>query len=183
MPSPEMRKNLASITIFTLPVIVVKLATMVLGGPASTSAQDPGLELVAGDGTPVPTNKVAAWSEDQLAAARYIDALRSQPFGATPLLHDTQEPELVPDPEIIPVEPVSDVKFVLQAVMSGERGDTALINGRPYRKGDQIRGTRWSVISIDSSNHIATLKEAKSGQSMVIRVELPRSLLETLTED
>jgi hypothetical protein len=49
-----------------------------------------------------------------------------------------------------------------------------LINGRPYRQGQIVRGTSWTVLTIDVERRQVVLTDGQSNQSMTVRVELPR---------
>ncbi|MCI0363378.1 MAG: hypothetical protein L0Y44_07780 [Phycisphaerales bacterium] len=173
MASHDFRANLASIAIFTLPVIVVKLTTAFLNNASPTQVLGSTVEPVSGSAV-VSAAKAATWSDAQLAAARHIETLRAQPFGPTPLYHEVvQTPVDTTPPPVVVVPPRIKAYFVLNAVMSGDRGETALINLRPYRAGDQIADTGWVVESINSSRRTAVLREPATGETMNIKVQLP----------
>jgi hypothetical protein len=185
MPSPDSRKKLLSLAMFILPVVAVKISTVVLIGPGPQSAQATLTDPIAAN-PPAIAMPTPRWTEKQLAAARHIQALRGEPFGNTPLLYEKQ-PEPPPVIEVIvePPPPVIDPvpvpvlapipTFTLQAVMSGGRGKTALIDGRPYREGERIRGADWMVVIIDNDNRSVTLGEIGGDRSVRINVELPRA--------
>src|SRR5205809_614432 len=64
-------------------------------------------------------------------------------------------------------------KFVLQAILSSSQGKTALIDGKPYRAGDEVRGSGWIVQEITAESRSVTLKDAASEHTITISVELP----------
>jgi hypothetical protein len=179
MANLELSKKLWSAGLFILPIVVVKLSTTLLLGPApheaSANVVDPGATgpAVVSIGAPAP------WTPQQLAAARHISALRTQPFGPAPLLFDKTEvpeidPEVVVPPPIDDPEPPKEIMFTVHAVMSGARGRTAVIDGRPYTEGRAVRDTGWVVEVIDCDARSVTLREASSGRKRTISVELPR---------
>lgn len=183
MPSPEMRKNLAAIGALVLPVVVVKLTTLMLGhsalsAQATMKAAHPVAEVSA------PAMQQGQNSERQRNAAKHVQSLKSQPFGPAPLLFapaaaapvsaDPTTPSVVVTPSESPNDDVDPVpQFIVNAVMSSTTGQRALINGRPYRVGEQVRGTTWTVTAIESAKRSVTLAD-RNGRQATVSVELPQ---------
>lgn len=172
MANPDTQRKLLAAGLFILPVLAVKASTMLLLGPAPQAA-DAAIDTST---TPAITSgPTVSWKPRQLAAAQYIGKLRDEPFGPSPLLFDYVEPEPEPDP-IPTVDPTpikTEIKFTVNAVMSGVRGRTALIDGRPYSEGHNVRRTGWIVELIDCDSRSVTLREEATGERRVISVELP----------
>jgi hypothetical protein len=177
MPSAKLNRRLWAIGVFILPVVAVKIAAVMLGGQSPQSASATPAENPPMNATSRPA--VVNWTERQLAAASHIANHRGQPFGENPLLYQEEpkpiEVEVQPVPvDIEPVEtPEPEIKFTLNAVMSGSRGKTALIDGRPYREGERIKGTDWDVQAIDCDHRIVTLFNPAKQRTLVVRVDLP----------
>lgn len=181
MPSPEAIRKLSTFGALVLPVAVVKFATVFMGQtvPAAQAASAVAVP-VANAATPVSKAKV---TPQQVAAARYADSLRLQPFGPTPLY--VEKTQTVDAAQTIPPlntspnthTPSSGVvpapTFTVGAVMSTSGGGRALINGRPYREGQQVHGTTWVVTTINSSSRSVTLNDSQTNRSVVVSVELP----------
>lgn len=181
MPSPDTRKKVLSFGALVLPVVIVKLAATVLGqsGAATASAapRPTTTDAAVSATTPAATKLTAR----QLAAAEYVQSMRQRTFGRAPLLFEPRPPSNEPNtsstPEVTPVvdshpnEPLP--MFTLNAVMSSSSGQRALINGRPYRVGDTIKETAWTVLSIDVAGRSATLQDSHSDRTVMIAVERP----------
>lgn len=179
MSSLDIKKRMWSAGIFALPVVVVLLAAFLLGGSSPRGAHGSIVQPTTAV-SPLSPENVVSWTPQQARAARYIDSLKDQSYGPTPLWYerDEQAPVMVaptPDPIIEPTPTIDQPpEFVLRAVMSGARGKTALINGRPCRQDDTVRGTKWKVSLIDCDHRSVTLNEIGSDRTLNIRVELPR---------
>ncbi len=162
MMTREAKRRLATIGVFLLPVLLIKVVAAPLGhrGPAAAE----------GSNTPTPDvaiPRVAAppqWSEQQRAAAQHVAYLRTQPFGPTPLYYEPPQP---PDRS-----GSSDTlgHVAVQMIMSTASGDLALINGKRYRTGDRLRDAGWIVSEINASSGLVTLKHPVSDRSVVVSV-------------
>jgi hypothetical protein len=122
------------------------------------------------------------WTAVQDAAAAYVTALATQPFGPCPMLYVAPpapvEPEIVepppmPDPEPEP-QPDPEPVFTLQALMAAPTGDKALINGRAYIKGERIADSNWEVRVINVSERSVTLQNVETYALQVVFVQGPR---------
>jgi hypothetical protein len=175
MPSADFKRKIITAMMFILPIATVKAAPLIL---LDTRPRAAGADPT--DAPPPPLKKPPAAfkpTEKQLRASQHIVTLLGEPFGSNPLLY-TAAP-VVPDPipvVIVPdpiIEPAKPVKFTLHAVMAGESGRKALIDGRSYIEGDFIRDTRWMVISINPAKRCVELEEVDTHKTMVIQVDLP----------
>jgi len=175
MASRELKRKLWTLGIFVMPVVVVQATAVMLGRGIPAGAQ-----ASATTDAPVPTTAAVAsikWTAEQIAAAQYIRDLKSKTFAETPFLYELEEAPVAvePDPEIVVEAPTNkQPTFNLQAVMATESDEQALINGRPYREGQSIRGTAWTVVGIDVELRQVALKDTQSGDTLTIRVEFPR---------
>ena len=165
MMTRDAKRRLATIGVFLLPVVLVKVVAAPMGhrGPAAAEALNTPTPVVAIPGVAAPPQ----WSEQQRAAAQHVAYLRTQPFGPTPLYYDTPPAPPPPDgggssnslPEV-----------VVQMIMSSASGDLVLINGQRYRTGERLRDTGWIVSEINASSRSVTLKHPASDRSVVVSV-------------
>ncbi len=163
MMTRDAKRRLATIGMFILPVVLVKVVAVPMGhrGPAEAEASHTPTQVVA-----IP--RVAAgpqWSEQQRAAAQHVAYLRTQPFGPTPLYDDRPQP---PPDRSGSSDNVPNI--VVQMIMSTASGDFALINGKRYRTGDRLRDAGWIVSEINASSGSVTLKHPASDRSVVVSV-------------
>jgi len=164
MPTAETKRRIVSCVMFVLPLVLVKSAGMVLGGPGPSSAAAAPSESAAGVGAAVSPRADPEPSGAEEAAVRYIASLREEPFGPSPLYFQREEatapeveegePELTPPPE-----------FTVQAIMASSSGNTALINGRPHRVDDPVGGTSWVIIGIDAAARSVTIEDSETGRT------------------
>ncbi|MHC5023987.1 MAG: hypothetical protein ACYTGG_08755 [Planctomycetota bacterium] len=165
----SLRQKLLRLGVFLLPVVVVKGLGSILAapGPADVAAAtiDPVVAEIVHSAPPTPN-----WSSDQLDAAARIVALRSEVFGSNPLFYEPSITSVDPTPAQTP-NLTLDVR--LQAIFSSPTSVTALINSRPYRVGETIKGTAWLVESIDSGARTAILRHEPSGTTRKLTVDRP----------
>jgi hypothetical protein len=176
MAAPELKRKLWSATAFIVPLLAVKAASVVLvdSGPQTAEATVSNPVTVAS-----AARRNTKLTDQQVAVQRHVQVLSGKPIESDPMLYQGLEPEKPVEPEIkVPVivetpkiEPPPT--FELQLVMSGVRGDTALIDGRPYRVGDRIRDTDWKVQSIEVGYRSASLLNVNDGRTLIISVDLP----------
>ncbi len=171
MVSDGMKRRMIGLGVFALPLVLVKVAGVLLGGVP----EDAGAGLIP----PPPTHRTAplvptpdwSWSEEQLSAAEYVTAMRSRSFEDTPFYYRTRAPDPggvieVPVPDLLP-----DVE--LQMILTSETGGRALINGRVYRVGDMIDGIGWIVKEIDGITYSVVLEHPETGRRTTVRVRMP----------
>lgn len=170
MKRHDLRRKLPGLGLFVLPIVLVKAAAIMLGAPGPQQSQAASNQEQAGAAAPAAI-ETPKWSEQQLQAARYVARLNAEPFGPSPFLHLDAPVAAV---ETVPASVDSTSKLALQAVMSSASVSRALINGRSYGVGEQVRDTNWIVQHIDIDSRSVRLIEAKNNRSMTITVELPR---------
>lgn len=179
MPSPEATRRLTSLGLLVLPLIAVKMASVIMGGsaPASTVAAPAAAVDSATPATPAPAK--IEWTASQRAAGDHVRQLASEGFGPTPMLYATKPTQPVvhvnPEPPIVEPAEAEIPEFALHAVMATPSGDKALINGRLYEVGQKVADTAWIVKNINSNERSVTLTESGSSRSVTISVHRPSS--------
>jgi hypothetical protein len=170
MPNLDQKKALASVGMFVLPMVIVKLIAAMLGAPGLTRAEasQPTESTEPTNAPPTAVNPIA-WTAQQLAAAAHVEQLDSQSFGPSPLYYEPVSEE-APAPAAAPVKDNTPA-FMLKAVMGTSRGSKAIINGKPYSAGETVRGTEWLVESIDCDARSVVLKDGNSGRTLTVNVE------------
>jgi len=181
MSNPDTRKNILSIGAVVLPVIAVKIATIMLGHSSATTALAAPRPAVIDGATASSHAERARLTPRQMAAAKYVETSYSTPFGRTPMLF-APAPQVPSTTPVVSVStPVQDThpseplpSFTLNAVMSSSTGQRAVINGTPYLVGDVVKNTDWVIHSIRVDERSATLGDTKSGRTVVIAVDIPQ---------
>ena len=172
MNASEAKKKTVTFGIFLLPLILVKGTALMLGQGLDPAIGNP----VGNNGAATaPTIEPAArvWTEQQLAATRYIERLRKQDFGPSPLLHQKAAPT---QNNIEPTDTHRDhppPQVGVQMILKSSRGNIALIDGKRYRVGDKI-GDGWIVTVIDADARSVLIKHTESGEEATLVVPLPR---------
>ncbi len=174
MASEQMQRRVIGVGVFALPLVLVQVAGVLLGGGGPEDAKGgviipmPPTQWTA---LPVPTPDWS-WSDQQVAAAEYVAALRSRSFGDAPFYYRKKAPDPgegvieVPVPDLLP-----DVE--VQMILSAPSGNRALINGRPYGVGDLIDGIGWIVIEIDGKSYSVVLEHPETKRRTTITVRVP----------
>jgi hypothetical protein len=178
MLSPESTKRITALAAFAVPLMLVKAAAIVLGGPAASSGATTAPQAANPMAVAPPTGVATqiSWTPKELAAATHVQALANLPFGPVPFLYDNQaqaidtKPPVIENIDVGPVRPVKP-DFTLGAIISGSRGKTAWIDGRPYREGDRIRNSNWIVWAIDSSARTVTLSSSETDGQFTLKVD------------
>ncbi len=174
MASDQMRRRVIGVGVFALPLVLVKVAGALLGGWGPEDAK--GGVIIPMPPThrtalPVPTPDWS-WSDQQLAAAEYVAALRSRSFEDAPFYYRKRAPDPgggvieVPVPDLLP-----DVE--VQMILSAPSGNRALINGRPYGVGDLIDGIGWTVAEIDGMKYSVVLQHPETKRRTTVTVRIP----------
>jgi hypothetical protein len=193
MASPEIRRNAVAIAALVMPVLAVKITTIALGQPSIQQASAEPKPVAAATAAAVVA-KARSFSSQQIAAMQYIQTLRAQPFGPAPIRAENVAP-VATQPIVTPAQPDPDStstigpvpQFTLTAVMStngivsGSDGTVsvqptrrALINERPYREGEMVKGTTWKIARIDCDKRSVTLRDTQSDRAVTVNVELPQ---------
>lgn len=169
MNAGDAKTKIVTIGMFLLPLILVKGTALMLGqGPDTATAGDGANNVAATTAIIEPVTR--EWNEQQLAATRHIELLRTKDFGPSPLLHQQPPPPpnstKPPDTPRIHPPPNVSVKMILKT----SRGNIALINGRRYRVGDKI-GDGWIVTGIDARSVL--IEHTVSHEEATLVVPLP----------
>lgn len=165
--------------VFLLPLILVKGTAIMMSEPPQGAAASP--VTVAG---PADVSSLEdytpEWTEQQLAAADYLEALRGQPYGPSPLLHIVKH-QPIPTPAgtgngnengtPVAVPPPDET---VQMILVSRNGNVALINHRRYRVGDRLGSNGWVVKSIDAATRSVLVELPGTGREATLFVPLPR---------
>jgi hypothetical protein len=166
MLTRRQHRSIASILLFLAPVIGLKIAAIMLGGPVKSFADvTHGLEPpIVYQAQPVPEP-----SPRLQAAIDRAHALRTQLFASSPMFSNTpaEEPEPVPTAVVVIDERIG---FTVQAVMgSGDTG-IVMVDGKMYRPNDVVHNSLWKVVSIDNATRTVTIKHRETGVERKITV-------------
>lgn len=173
----DAKRKLWPLALFVLPAVLVKAASVTLfdvAQPRGAKAASP----AAADAAIGPPPK-RQWSAQEMAAAHYVQTLRSRPFGPPPMLHENSgaprprstSAHPVPTPQAQPDPPVEHPRFTLQAVIIATGNPKALINGAPYVLGERIRGTQWVVSEIDPRWRVVVIQNSATGDRLELSHE------------
>ena len=121
--------------VFVLPIVLVKVTALFLGGPAPQNAQAFPLP-VAQPLVIVTPGKTTAMSQPQQAAAHHVESLLRVSFGQSPFYYGTTNTD-EPSTQATPAQ-AEDVQLAVQAIIVRPTGNIALINGNVYRVGDTL---------------------------------------------
>ena len=173
MASDQVQRRAIGLGVFILPIVLVKVAGALLGGGPDDAK---GGVIIPRPPTPRTAPPVPApdwsWSDQQLAAAEYVAAMRSRSFEDTPFYYKKQAPDTGVG---VIANPVPDLQpdVEVQMILSSPAGSRALINGRPYSVGDLIDGIGWIVREIDGKKYSVVLEHPETGRRTTIKVKMP----------
>ncbi len=149
-----------------LPLLLLLKTTIALfGGPSSVQATIQPALVFDPSGTRAPQEP---WTEQQRAAAVYIEFLKDQPFDSSPLHHAAIQisPDQTPNVAATDLPPIS-----VQMILSSSTETVALIDNRRYVVGDTLGETGWVIVEIDADALAVTLRHARTRQLAVISVQ------------
>jgi hypothetical protein len=186
MASTDNKRKLTSMALFATPLAMVFAAKLYFAGSGPQAVQATPVEQVATDKKKKPI-VAPTYTARQRAAAERIASIRAEAIGPCPFLY---EPRTTPTSTTTstPTDPVpvsnnyvepAIPKFTAQAILSSSTGKTALIDGKPTKEGQKVRGTQWEVVTIDAESRSVTLREAAGnggvgrGRTITIQVETP----------
>ncbi len=162
MLSTEGRRRLAAGGMFILPLFLVKATSVMLGGAGPVETQ-----AATTEDAPIGTTQVIAGpksnEEAQILAAEHITSLENQPFGVSPMYYETHGQ--VESTEIEHPEEDPPPQFKIRGILSASAGNTALIDGKPYRVGDELADSGWRITEIDGVARSVTIKDSKTGRT------------------
>ncbi len=169
----DFKRSLLALGVFLVPTVLVKVAGLLAGQGGTQNAVARGEKGATDPVSPVQLY-VAEWPADQLAAAKYIAALREQPFGPSPLLHQVT-PKLGINPDIPETGPqvVPPPNVTVQAILRAAGGNVALINRKRYREGDRLEDEGWIVKVIDPDSRSVLVVHPDTNTELTYMVPLP----------
>ena len=168
MLTSERKRQLTVLGVFLIPVVLVKGTSTFYGGgsPASASAAINAVQQIE---THAAVSNAIQWTDAQRAAAVRVAALYDAPFESTPLYYDAVEDG--GGESMVPVDP-SMPTMIVQAILTGANGATALINNTAYRVGDVFEETTWTIVEIDNDSRTVTLKNTNTGKTAEAAVQI-----------
>lgn len=172
MMTIENKRRLMRIGVFLIPVVLVKGASF-FSSAASPTGAEAAQALAPVPETPVDAASNDAISQERRDAAVKIAALYKQPFGETPLYFDIREPA-PGDNQAVKIDPGAPA-LIVQAILASSSGggrDTALINNKMYKVGDEFEKSGWFITAIDNKSRAVTLKDSKSDREVTVNVRM-----------
>lgn len=162
---------IAAVTFAVLPVLVViKSADTLFGsGPEIARASYDRLPFIVPDDD---GSDELSMTDQQMQAIDHIAILQSQQFGPSPLHREGETISGNENPFSTPTLP--SLQITVQMIMSSSAGNTALIDGKPYKVGQNLKDSAWIVRKIDGEARSVTMENTQTGQSMVFVVQTPR---------
>lgn len=166
------KEKLVTAAVFVLPLVLVKMSAVLLGGGPEPATGSTGSGGDSPDISGMTTT--LTWTGEQRAAAEHIRFLRTQPFGPSPLFHVAAIQPDIPDvPDVDPVEPEVPVPDVaVQMILTRTDGNhVALINRRRYREGEALLDQGWIIKKIDGQNRCVIIEHPGSDPPRTTRTE------------
>jgi hypothetical protein len=178
MASVDSKRKLMTLGVFAAPMVLVMVAKSYFGTPGPTAAQATPIEEVSPDKSKKNAVKAPTFTERQVTAARYADSVRTQPMGSSPFYFESRNTTVSTATNEVPVDPVTFEpgvpKFTVQAILASSSGKTALIDGKPCRENEMVRGTDWEVVTIDPDRRAVTMSDTKRERTVTVTVETPK---------
>ena len=161
MPTAETNRKLATLGIFVLPVVLVKMAGVFLGPVPAQAVTDLAPAIAA---APVGAGEEQGPDRVSEQATQYARALQGEPFGAAPLFYEfisgNGEGPIMVVGEIPPPE------FEIGMILGSARGDTVLIDDQTYRVGDLLGETTWRIVDINEDQRSVTLADTETERTV-----------------
>ena len=164
----KLRDKFIMLIVFLFPYGAVQMTTIFMTAPQSA--------IAAPQPTPVVTILLVpptmTITDVHRAAAKHAVYLRAEPFERSPMDYHV---DVVPDqpPDIDPAYPdlIPPPNVRLQLSWASKAGNMALIDGKRYSEGDQLKGSEWIVRKIDGENRIVVLEDTKGEQTEEISID------------
>lgn len=159
---------IATVTFAILPLLVIiKSADTLFGsGPEIVHASYDRLSFIVSD---ADEKDEVSISDQQKEAFNYIAILKTQQFGSSPL-HRVVENSVIEKPSTHVKS--TELQITIQIIMSSSAGNTALIDGKVYKVGQQFEEF-WIIRKIDGEDRSVTLENTTTGQFLVFEVQTP----------
>jgi len=178
MPGRDRKHWFGDLLVFMLPLVFVKVAGVMFNVTAPAGADAANAKAAEDIFQFQPEMLVERQSSTGNAsspAAEYAAQLRERSFGPSPMWYDLRRAkpkvEKTPEPEPQHEESIADLR--VNMIMTARTGDIALINNDPYRVGDVVNATQWTVTTINGAERSVTVKHQETGRVEVIHVHNP----------
>ncbi len=161
---------IATVTFAILPVLVItkSAATLFGGGPEIAQASYDRLPFIVNDEV---DNVDLSLTDQQQEAFAHIALLKEQQFGQSPLHRATET--VIGNDNTSPPPVLPSLQITIQMIMSSTAGNTALIDGKPYKVGDKLLKSPWIIRQIDGEARSVTLENPQTGQTEIVEVQAP----------
>lgn len=161
---------IAAVTFAILPILVIikSAGTLFGSGPEIVQASYETLPFIVPDDA---GNDELSLTDQQKHAVDYIAILQSKQFGPSPLHRGAKT--IIGDNNPFPPPALPSLQITVQMIMSSSAGNTALIDGKPYKVGQKLKDSAWIVSEIDGEARSVTVENKQTGQSMVFVVQTP----------
>ena len=161
---------IATVTFAILPLLVIfkSAGTLFGSGPEIAQASYETLPFIVPD---VAENDELSLTDQQMQAVEHIAILQSEQFGPSPLHRGVKT--IISDKNQFPPPTLLSLQITVQMIMSSSAGNTALIDGKPYKVGQKLKDSAWTVSEIDGEARSVTVENKQTGQSMVFVVQTP----------
>lgn len=161
---------IAAVTFSILPLLVIikSAGTLFGSGPEIARASYDRMPFIVNDAA---DNDEVSLTDQQQQAIGHIAYLQSQEFGSSPL-HRVGESIGGDENPLSPIMPPS-LQITVQMIIGSTAGNTALIDGKPYKVGQTLKDPAWIVRKIDVDARSVTIENKQSGESLVFVVQSP----------
>jgi len=161
---------IAAVTFTILPLLVIikSAGTLFGSGPEIVRASYETLPFIVPDAA---GNDELSLTDQQQQAVNHIASLQSKEFGPSPL---HRVGEIIGGDEN-PLSPIMSpsLQITIQMIIGSTAGNTALIDGKPYKVGQTLKDPAWIIRKIDVDARSVTIENKQSGQSLVFVVQTP----------
>ncbi|MCA9295031.1 MAG: hypothetical protein KC983_00910 [Phycisphaerales bacterium] len=166
MLTRRQQRSVASFLLFLAPVVGLKVAAMMLGGPVKSYAEvTHGLEppiVYQAQPVPDPTPRLQA-------AIDRAHTLQSELFAGSPMFFNAPPEEVQPvGPAVVVVD--ERIGFTVQAVMGSGATAIVMVDGKMYRPGEVVHDSLWKIVSIDNATRTVTIAHRETGTERQITV-------------
>lgn len=175
MPSDLLKRRIGDIAAFLIPLVLVKVAAVAIVEGAPPGARG------AVAATPIEPVELhfsttsSSFTPEQFAASQHLDALKDEPFGDPPFYYRIRsksgDPVMV-DPIGNPDGDAPEIK--VQMIMAARGGGSALINGKLYKVGDELKGLGLRLVEVDGVAYEVILEDLRSAVRKRFPLDRPR---------
>ncbi len=175
MPSDLLKRRIGDIAAFLIPLVLVKIAAVAIVDAAPRGSRG---AVVAPPIEPVEldfSGSSASLTPEQFAATQHLVVLEDAPFGDAPFYYRIRSKR--GDPVI--VDPIDrpdggGLEIKVQMIMAARGGGRALINGKLYKVGDELKGLGLRLVEVDGVANEVILENRHSGVRERFPLDRPR---------